>query len=165
MVGQTLLLILIRDFNRLEADTWLFSCCFVSPLMFIFLCGLQSVRIVAHASLLLCVLSVDLIRVYYDLQRSSDMLFISSSPASMALDAGVLQVWKKLPMDILKANLGPNIGIKQQSPMKNVLTSSSSVDGAMSFRILPTAGLSTLRYPRVVPDKASPYRLGQHSGQ
>ena len=47
----------------------------------------QSLRIVDHAFLLLCVMSVDSIRVYHALRRSSEMAFISSSPSVMVLSA------------------------------------------------------------------------------
>ena len=40
-----------------------------------------------HAFLLLCVMSVDSIRVCHALQRSSEMALISSSPSVMVLSA------------------------------------------------------------------------------
>ena len=45
----------------------------------------QSLRIVDHAFLLLWVMSVDSIRVYHALRRSSEMALISSSPSVTVL--------------------------------------------------------------------------------
>ena len=70
--------------SRSWCATWLavvLQCCF----------GLhgssQSLRIVDHAFLLLCVMSVDSIRVCHALRRSSEMALISSSPRVMVLSA------------------------------------------------------------------------------
>ena len=70
--------------SRSRCATWfavVLQCCF----------GLhgssQSLRIVDHAFLLLWVMSVDSIRVYHALRRSSEMALISSSPSVMVLSA------------------------------------------------------------------------------
>ena len=48
---------------------------------------LQNVRIFAQVFLLLCVMSVDSMRVCHALRRSSEIVFISSSPASVVSSA------------------------------------------------------------------------------